>query len=123
MRTRSVAVVLGVALAMTAMSAAPAGAAPHHRWRTTLHFKWHGYQRFATTLLTLRPDGTVHAGRDRGTWRIDRPHGIVLRFSTGCDPVYRGTLRGKTAAGTMRCGRYHGVWFIDRLRPVHPGSR
>jgi hypothetical protein len=120
MRTRSVAVVLGVALVMTMINVAPAAAVPRHGWRTTLHFKWHGYDRFGTTTLTLRPDGSVRAGRDRGTWRIDRPfHRIVLRFSTGCDPVYRGTLRGKTASGTMRCGRYHGVWFIDRLRLVH----
>jgi hypothetical protein len=120
MRTRPVAVLLCVLLAMAVVNAAPSAAAPSHGWRTTLHFKWHGYHRFSTTTLTLRPDGTVHAGPDRGTWRVDRPsHRIVLRFSTGCDPVYRGTTHSKTAAGTMRCGRYQGKWFMDRLRPVH----
>jgi hypothetical protein len=121
MRTRfAAAVVLCAALVLASPLAAPAEARGH-AWRTTLHFKWQGYHRYGTTQLTLLPDGSLRTGgRDRGTWVLDHPsHRIFLRFDTGCAPVYRGHLRGKTAGGAMHCRRYGGVWYIDRLRPVH----
>ena len=120
MRTKLAIAVVVCTAVMVGMPSAPA-AAGGHAWRTTLHYRWSGYDRYGTTVMTLRSDGTVSLREGgRGTWRIDRSrHSLVMAFTTGCGPAYAGTVQGMEARGTMHCGRYHGRWFIDRLRPAN----
>jgi hypothetical protein len=70
----------------------------------------------------LRPDGTFRVEGTGGTWKTDHQRKLfILRFRTGCKPVYRGALEGRAAEGTIRCtttgGR--GVFYIDPLRVQH----
>ena len=118
MRTRLVVAALTALLVVAVQTAVPAGA-QSHGWRTTLHYRWSGYHYYGSTPMVLRPDGTFSIREGGGgKWSLDRStHRLVLRFASGCDPVYTGRLHGMQAEGTMRCRRFSGQWFIDRLRP------